>query len=276
MPHIRSIAHALARLVAHPRTSLSAVLDTTAPMTAAANKTAAGMGFGNGFPDVTLLDLIPDFDEKVVPYSYLSDTSLAIDIALLKALIRQREDCSYLEIGTWRGESLANAASVAASCTSVSLSPEHLIERGYGEKFAQVQGFFTADLENVTRIGADSQTFDFDSLGRKFDVIFIDGDHVRESISRDTQNAFSLLRDERSVIVWHDYGWTTERIRWTSVAGILDGCPPQFRSNLYHVATTMCALFTQWDVPSVEATFPRMPDTVYEVSIQGKKVDGGR
>ena len=87
--------------------------------------------------------------------------------------------------------------------------------------------FFSKDIPNITHLQADSQTFNFSSLQKKFDVIFLDGDHHTESIVKDTQNAFQLLKDDNSIIVWHDYGLGTETTRFNVLAGILDGCPPE-------------------------------------------------
>jgi len=72
-------------------------------------------------------------------------------------------------------------------------------------------------------------------------LIFIDGDHHSESIASDTANAFKLLKDENSVIVWHDYGIGTETVRWNVLAGILEGCPADKRNKLYHASNTICA-----------------------------------
>src|ERR1700719_3581279 len=61
-----------------------------------------------GLPQIDLLELLPGLDETISPYSYLEGQALPTDIALLKGLARKRPGCRYLEIGSWRGESLAN------------------------------------------------------------------------------------------------------------------------------------------------------------------------
>src|SRR5438552_3056351 len=77
---------------------------------------------GLGLNTIDLLDLFPDFEEEVAPYTYLEGGSTAIDLALLKALAKTFQQCCYFEIGAWRGESVANVASVAKECISLSLS----------------------------------------------------------------------------------------------------------------------------------------------------------
>lgn len=267
------ICKALSRLLRHPRQSLSLILDSDSVDQKAARDHVDGVyGFGKGFPQTGVLDLFPSFDVTVAPYTYLSDTSLVIDIALLKSLAAGYDSCRYLEIGTLRGESLANVAEVASECVSVSLSEEEMRAMGFEENFITMRNMLSRGLPNVTHIGHNSHTFDFSSLGMTFDLIFVDGDHSREGIRIDTEKVFALLRDERSVIVWHDYGITTERIRWTTVAGILDGCPQEYRRDLYHVANTKCALFKRGGLEAGVHDFPRLPDTLYTVRINGVRM----
>ena len=41
--------------------------------------------------------------------------------------------------------------------------------------------------------------------GERFDLIFVHGDHGAEDVFRDLMLAADLLRDERSLLVAHDY-----------------------------------------------------------------------
>src|SRR4051812_6424317 len=61
-----------------------------------------------GLPSIDLLDLFPDFNETITHYSYLDGTSKAIDIAFIKKIIKSKKNVSYIEFGSWRGESLVN------------------------------------------------------------------------------------------------------------------------------------------------------------------------
>jgi glycosyltransferase involved in cell wall biosynthesis len=114
--------------------------------------------------------------------------------------------------------------------------------------------------------------------------VFVDGDHSREGVEIDTRNAFKLLRDDQSVIVWHDYGFTPERINWDVFAGILDGCPEERRGDLYQVSNTLCAVYLGRDkeLPSRYAagyelparTFAgfQLPDKTFEVKLRARRV----
>jgi hypothetical protein len=215
-----------------------------------------------GLPSLDLLDLFPDFDETIDNYTYLDGTSRPIDIALIKALCKQPDSCSYLEIGSWRGESLSNAADVCAECCSISLSDTEMKAKGF-EKEIPFQRLFTAGRPNIHHFAQSSLTFKFDSLGKRFDVIFIDGDHSYDAVKSDTENAFRLLKDEASVIVWHDYG--AELPEWPVLAGILDGSPPEARAHIYSVTNTLCAIYTRQQVPSMILSSPQTPSKTFRI-----------
>jgi len=224
-------------------------------------------GLPNGIPTIDLLDLVPKFKETVSPYSYLTETSPPMDIAFLKAMARKYKNCQYLEIGAWRGESLANVAEVAKDCVSVSLSDEELRQWGHPEKYIKLQRFYSKGLKNVLHINHNSLTFDYSQLNKKFDMIFVDGDHRYNSVKIDTQNVFKLLKDENSVIIWHDCGPDTEDIKWSVLAGILDGCPPEKRKNLYRVSNTMCAIYISKRVKNEILGFPQTPNKNFKIQI---------
>ena len=233
-------------------------------------------GLAQGLPTVDLLELFPDFEVTVDPYSFLEGTSTVLDIALLNALARSFEDCHYLEIGTWRGESVANVARFATKCVSVSLSEAELRQFGFDEAFIRVHQRFSAGLGNVQHIGHNSRTFDFAALPERFDLTFVDGDHSYEAIKADTRSAFTMRRNERSVIVWHDYGSTTERVRWNTLAGILDGCPAELRGHLYHVSNTLCAVYLPPAYAKIGETrytsFPAWPNKRFQVTVSAQKI----
>jgi hypothetical protein len=234
-------------------------------------------GLPDGLPTVDLLELFPDFDETVDPYSFLGGGSLPIDLALLKALARGYPDCKYLEIGTWRGESVSNVASVGATCTSLSLSAREMEELGFFPAgFAETHRFFSRTVPNVTYIEHNSLTYDFSQLKDRFDLIFVDGDHTYAGVRSDTANVFKLLRDERATIVWHDYAFHPESVRWEVLAAILDGTPPERRGKLYHVSNTMCAIYTERPLKTSFTQYPVIPNKVFSVTMRARSVGGSQ
>lgn len=227
--------------------------------------------FSKGLPLVSLTDLFPGFEETVEPYSFLDGTSLPVDIALLKAFARSYKDCRYLEIGTWRGESAANLAAVARQVVTINLPDRQMTEAGLPAEYVALHRHYSSPLKNVEHIQHDSRSFDFSSLKMKPDLIFIDGDHHYESVLSDTLHAFRLLEDQPGTIVWHDYAFSPESIRWTVLAGILAGCPAGKEKCLYHVSNTLCAVYTDRQLPSKELKPFEKPDKIFSVRITAKK-----
>ena len=223
-------------------------------------------------PTIDLLDLIPDLHETTNDYSFLNDTSLITDILMLKALARRFEQCSYLEIGSLRGESLAAVADVANNCTSITLSDEEMRAFNFDEGYIKVHGLFSKNKPNITTYRHNSQTFDFDTLNKKYDLIFVDGDHSYEGVLQDTKNVFKLLKDENSIIVWHDYGFNVETVRHEILCAILDGAPHEYRQDLYHVSNTMCAIFIKGKFETTFINKVNYPNKVFQVEVKAKKL----
>ena len=229
-------------------------------------------GFVDGLPTIDLLDLVPEFHVVVEPYSFLDGTSTVLDIALLNALANRKRDCKYLEIGTWKGESIANVSKFVNKGVSLSLSEAEMRQLGLSDEFIKVHKFFSEGIDNVDHIGHNSHTFNYSLLNERFDLVFIDGDHNYRGVKIDTQNAFKILRDDKSIIVWHDYGKSPETVRWDVLAGILDGCPTENRKYLYHVSNTLCAIFIKSEFDVVAAKFPQVPNKKFKITILAEKI----
>jgi hypothetical protein len=87
-------------------------------------------------------------DENVYPYSFLSGSSLATDFALLKLLCKKIEAEDYFEIGTWRGESVANVAPYVKNCFTLNLSDEVMLQKGLDKSYIQMHRFYSKDIIN--------------------------------------------------------------------------------------------------------------------------------
>lgn len=183
----------------------------------------------------------------IEPYSYLDGGSMPTDLALLKLLAGEIRDCSYFEIGTWRGESVAAVSDSARICYTLNLPDDELKAYNPDPDFLKSQRMYSGKLPNVRHISCNSATFDFKSPGMKFDLVFIDGDHHYQSVVNDSRNVLEYLIHDHSVIVWHDYAWNPEMIRYETFAAILDACPPELHRHLYHVENTNCAVLYRKD-----------------------------
>jgi predicted O-methyltransferase YrrM len=202
------------------------------------------------------------------PMTFLDGGSLPTDLALLTGLAAGIKNCSYFEIGTWRGESVACLAKVAKECFTLCLADEEMKKRGIDERVIQMHGMFSKGFPNITHLRGDSRTFDFASLKRKFDLIFIDGDHHYDFLLQDTRNILKYLVHEKSIVVWHDYGFNPDEVRFEVLAAILDGTPVEFHSRIYHIGHTKCAILLNDEVESKKADFPVWPESYFEVTVK--------
>lgn len=224
----------------------------------------------NGFPVISPQQLGLGNPEPVFPYAFLDGGSLPTDIALLNGLAQMIPDCAYFEIGTWRGESVANVARFASSCCTLDLSPEQLRKLGRDEAYIQAQGLFSRDIQNVIQLHGDTLAFDFSALGKSFNLIFVDGNHHYDMVRHDTDKVFRMLTRNDTIIVWHDYAVNPEEIRYEVMAGILDGLPKEKHEFLYHVANTKCAVLFPKRLHGKVLNFPMDAEPVFEVILHVK------
>lgn len=233
-----------------------------------AKQKVAEMGFGEGLPTIAINQISENLQEEIKRFTFLDGTSRVIDIALLKVLAKKFTDCDYLEIGSWRGESILNVAPLCKECYSVSLSKEEMKDLNFSNEAIALDAFLIKDIPNLKRIAHNSLTFDFSTLNKKFDLIFVDGDHTYEGVMSDTQNVFKLLKNENSIIVWHDCGYFYEDQRWDVIAGILGGATEAQRKNIYRVSNSMCGIYMQGNYKTQQRIMPHKPEHIYDVAIR--------
>ena len=235
------------------------------------NHVERGYGLPNGLPVIAMDQLVADGPVSLGPMTFLDGGSLPTDMMLLACLAEKIPNCNYFEIGTWRGESVATISPRAKSCHTLSLTDEEMRAMGMHERTIESHRLFSEGLENVTHLRGDSRSFDFSSTGRKFDLVFIDGDHHHETIVNDTQSVFEQLVHDESVVVWHDYGFHPDKVRFEVMAAILEGAGAERSGRIYHVAHTKCAIYTGKEYPSKPAGFPVIPQEYYTFDMTRKK-----
>ena len=88
-----------------------------------------------------------------------------------------------------------------------------------------------------------------------------------------TETAFKLLKGERSIIVWHDYGLDPETIRWDVMGAILDGVPAEKRKHIYHISNTLCAVYLPDDFATHKLVPYETPQKYFEIEIKTHNTD---
>jgi len=232
------------------------------------NEVKQKYGMTEGLKTIQISDLLPNLNDTIEPFSFLDGGSTPLDLLLLKTLAKRYKECEYFEIGTWRGESVANVASVAKHCTTLNLPDTDMLAMGLDKNYVQSHRFFSKQLSNTTHLQGNSLSYDYTTLNKKFDLVFIDGDHHYDSVVQDTKTAFELLKNENAVIVWHDYGNSPESVRWNVLHAILEGTPEHLRKHLYCVSNTLCAIYFKDAPSSQKRVYPKVPETWFSVDLK--------
>ena len=226
-----------------------------------------------GLPVIELDELLPNFEDEVKMSTFSFSNSLFTDYALIKGLCRKFENCKYFEIGTWKGESVANAAAVSEKAVTLNLSSEELRAFNLPEEYINLMGHFSKDIPNVVHLKGNSRTYDFEALNEKFDVVFIDGDHHYEMVKIDTENVFKHLIHENSIVIWHDYGFNPEQVRHEVFLGILDGLPQELHKNVYHVSNTSAAVYLKGNYNTKTLKKYATPNRSFKINIKSFPLD---
>jgi hypothetical protein len=229
-------------------------------------------GMPDGLPFITMDQLFGEGQFSLGPMTFLDGGSLPTDMMLLAGLAGGIPDCDYFEIGTWRGESAAILSPGVKSCHTLCLTDEEMRALGMHERSIASHRQFSRDLENVMQHRGDSRTFDFAGVGKKFDLVFIDGDHHHDTIVSDTRNVFGHLAHENTVVVWHDYGFHPDRVRFEVMAAILEGAGPERSGLIYHAAHTKCAIYTGKRLETRKPEFPVIPGEYYTFDMKRHEI----
>lgn len=260
---IKTIIRILSTLLKNPKKLLK-VLDE--PENEHEAKVIKNYGLDSGLPIVEMEEITGKSEFQLPLYLALEGGSTPFDLMLLRTLAEKGHVRTYFEIGTWRGESAMAVKDKVENIFTLNLSKAEMKKRNWPESYINQSGMLIGENQNIKQLEGDSLRFDFSAYEKACDLIFVDGDHHYRHVANDTKKAFEMLRDENSMIVWHDYGFSPEVIRWEVLHAILDNTPEAFRKNLYHVANTKCAVFTLQPLNAVLKARPIEPDKFFSMN----------
>lgn len=235
----------------------------------------AEQNFKKKYPNISPLpqisiDQLNENPANTIETFILEGGSLITDLQLLSSLAQREDVNSYFEIGTWRGESVFNVSKHIDDCTTINLSKEEINELGYHPQYGEQHGILSKKNHKILHLQGNTKHYDFAKLNRKFDLIFIDGDHSYEMVVNDTKKVFKHLVHNKSIVVWHDYAYSPQSIRHEVYQAILDGTDRELHSFLYHPKNTMCAIYFPEKLSSTKFIEMEFPSHIFDITINKK------
>jgi hypothetical protein len=199
-----------------------------------------------------VLSIFDQFDEEVkffMPQPQGSGSVSSIESILLLKLMRIVNATFIFEFGTYKGLTtrlllenlpcsdvegeriftldLPSLDGITFQGTDVDVASEAV---GFQRKYLR-----SSKKHLVKQILQDCLDFDPAPFLKKFQLIFIDGNHELKYVQSDTRNAFAMLGGAPSCIVWHDYG-NPEFPELTTYVNEL-----ATQKTIFHVEDTMLA-----------------------------------
>lgn len=170
------------------------------------------------------------------------DVSLTqLELMCLNACLRITQARRIFEFGTFLGNTtlhLALNSPPDAKVGTLDLDEATCVKLGYPRSNRAMEWGQVPERRKILPIRGDSRTWEPDSFWRgRTNLIFIDGDHTREGVARDTRHACLMLDlSKKAAIVWHDYS----NPAWPGVTDSLDLFSQSYK--ICHVGDTMLAV----------------------------------
>jgi hypothetical protein len=192
------------------------------------------------------------FDEEIkffMPPSQGAGSLYSIESIILIKLMRIVNASYIFEFGTYKGlttrlllENLPEKDIKEERIYTLDLpSLEGVAFQGDDDKVAaEALGFqrkylISSKKHMVKQLLQDCLTLDANEYLKKFQMIFVDGNHEVSYAKCDTENAFLMLSDQPSCIAWHDYG----NPQFPELTAYIDDLAKKVK--IYHVENTMLA-----------------------------------
>lgn len=219
----------------------------------------------HALPQVDVNDFFASLGETITPVinvkaDFTGGISPVNDYYMLCRIARAIKAEQYFEIGTWLGLSAYNLHlnSKDTGVYTLDIPPDHEEIELYKIP-EEVFGFYSKHIQSIHHLRADSKLFNYKPYSKSFDLVFIDGNHSFDYVINDSKIALELIKDEHSIIAWHDYILCGE-INKNVLCGILESIPAEEHKHIVHLYQSNIALysgtfdfpkkyFDQWKIP---------------------------
>lgn len=167
----------------------------------------------------------------------------ALDYLFLKEIAIKYALKSYLEIGTYIGESISCMEGVCEKRISITVPPEHHSSMSNWCKEKNMTDFSNRLVgEGVKQYLVDSWEFDFNTIEDDIDLYFIDANHCYNGVYNDTKKVFEHKNDN-SFVVWHDFRWDSFPDDEEVVQAVVDVIGLKQFGQVYYCDNNMCGIF---------------------------------
>lgn len=165
-----------------------------------------------------------------------------LDYAFLYALAKKFNIRSYLEIGSYIGESINLMAGLCDVCYSMTAEPGSIYSMRNICKQLNIPDYSErlSYKDNIKHIYCNSQEYDFTLISDDIDMYFIDADHSYQGVYIDTKNVFAH-KHEGSIVVWHDF--VTGGGYNDVAAAVSDFLGEEEFKNVYCTDNNMCGIY---------------------------------
>lgn len=166
-----------------------------------------------------------------------------LDYVFLKSIAERYHCRTYLEIGTYIGESiniLTDCCEKLYSITAPVGGPYSMAGwcryynmPDYSERLAY--------SDKIIHYYMESKLFDFTQIGDEVDLYFIDADHSYDGVYGDTRKVFSAKRDD-AIVIWYDFRNSGFQYNVEVVKAVKDVLGEKFK-NVYVTDHNMCGIY---------------------------------
>lgn len=169
--------------------------------------------------------------------------SKLLDYALLRGLVQKYKIQTYLEIGTYIGDSLTVVSDLVKHCYSISVPENHPAHMRYWCQGRHMNDYSNklVNEKNMIQFQEDSRDFDFARIQENIGLYYIDGDHSYEGVFIDSIHVSSHFDPQNDFIVWHDCR-TAAGVDMNVIHAIRDGIGEYF-DNFYIFDNSMSGIY---------------------------------
>jgi len=144
------------------------------------------------------------------------------ELFILVELLQTCQPITCFEVGTYDGRTALNMAANTSDDAVIytldlprdqigsTIFPLNPADLGVVEKETSGARYRGTEWEyKIQQLYGDSAAFDYTPYQGKIDLVFVDGSHTYDYVLSDSRNAITLLRNEKGIILWHDYPTTS-------------------------------------------------------------------